>query len=105
MSIKDVTFPLPAKSKIDKKVREKVYNKFNGHCAYCGCSILPHQMHIDHIHPQSMAHFYYANPSVREKYGLRGDNVNHIDNLYPACFSCNSYKTTFSIEILRKELI
>jgi len=101
---KDHKFPAPAKPKIDKTVREKVYNKFDGRCAYCGCKILFHQMHIDHIHPQSMSHFYDAEPSVKKEYGLRGDNVNHIDNLFPACRSCNNYKATFSIDVLRKEL-
>ena len=24
---------------ISKKTREIVYNKYNGHCAYCGCEI------------------------------------------------------------------
>lgn len=24
---------------IQKKIREQVYKKYNGHCAYCGCKL------------------------------------------------------------------
>lgn len=24
---------------IPKKIREQVYQKYNGHCAYCGCEL------------------------------------------------------------------
>ena len=37
-----------AKKKID---REEVYNKCDGHCAYCGNEITIKQMQIDHIEP------------------------------------------------------
>ena len=37
---------------ISKKTREIVYNKYNGHCAYCGCEIEMKDMQVDHIVPK-----------------------------------------------------
>lgn len=37
---------------ISKKIREIVYKKYNGHCAYCGCKIEYKDMQIDHIVPK-----------------------------------------------------
>ena len=34
---------------IQKKIREKVYQKYNGHCAYCGCELEYKDMQVDHI--------------------------------------------------------
>lgn len=33
----------------NKLVREKVYQKYNGHCAYCGCELQYKDMQVDHI--------------------------------------------------------
>ena len=35
-----------------KEIRERVYNKFNGHCAYCSRVIKYKDMQVDHIIPQ-----------------------------------------------------
>lgn len=37
---------------INKKIREVVYNKYNGHCAYCGKKIAYKDMQVDHFKPQ-----------------------------------------------------
>ena len=34
---------------IPKKVREQIYEKYYGHCAYCGCEIEYKEMQVDHI--------------------------------------------------------
>ena len=34
---------------IPKSIREKVYNKCNGHCAYCGCELEYKNMQVDHV--------------------------------------------------------
>ena len=26
-------------AKLNKKLRQEIYNKYDGHCAYCGCKI------------------------------------------------------------------
>lgn len=34
---------------IPKDVRQKVYDKFKGHCAYCGCKLKYKEMQVDHF--------------------------------------------------------
>lgn len=72
---------------IPKKIREKVYQKCNGHCAYCGCELEYKDMQVDHV----TSVFYYK-------------GTNDIDNLLPACRMCNFYKSTFPLEDFRKNL-
>lgn len=72
---------------IQKKIREQVYQKYNGHCAYCGCELDYKDMQVDH---------------VISVYGNNGSN--DIDNLMPACRMCNFYKSTFPLEDFRKNL-
>jgi len=84
-----------------KELREKVYNKYEGHCAYCGKEIEYKDMEVDHIFPQARNHWI-----VRGK-GERKDIPKHIDdfdNLNPACRVCNRFKGVFGIELFRSEL-
>lgn len=78
---------------IPKKVREQVYQKYNGHCAYCGCEISYKEMQVDHI--KSVY-------STEEK--PCDEDVNDIGNLMPSCRMCNFYKSTFTIEGFRTQL-
>lgn len=77
--------------------RRTVYNKYNGHCAYCGKSIdlyynkesTNEAMFIDHILPK-----------------CRGGH-DATDNLNPACRNCNAMKggsniSEFKIRLVRK---
>lgn len=32
-----------------KEERKRIYQKYKGHCAYCGCKIRIEEMQIDHI--------------------------------------------------------
>ena len=41
-----------------KSVRERIYQKYDGHCAYCGRAIEYKGMQIDHYFPQCKARFY-----------------------------------------------
>lgn len=41
-----------SKSQMNKNVRQAVYAKYNGHCAYCGCEIDYKDMQVDHIKPK-----------------------------------------------------
>lgn len=72
---------------IQKKIREQVYQKYNGHCAYCGCKLEYKDMQVDHI--KSVCGY--------------GDN-NNIDNLFPSCRMCNFYKGISDLEYFRKGL-
>lgn len=72
---------------IPKNVRKQVYQKYNGHCAYCGCKLDYKDMQVDHI----------------ESVYKSGEN-NDIDNLMPSCRMCNFYKGYADIECFRKRL-
>lgn len=77
---------------ISKKIREQVYMKYDGHCAYCGCKLNYKDMQVDHIVS------VYVDT-------LRNNKQNDsIDNLMPSCRMCNYYKQTDDIEGLRRKL-
>jgi len=79
-----------------KKInRKEVYNKYDGHCAYCGEKITPKQMQVDHIIPQSRFHQFVR----KVKY-----HVDDIQNLNPACRICNYWKHNFTVEQFRREI-
>lgn len=69
-----------ARKSISKKIREMVYQKYNGHCAYCGQEISLTEMRVDHFIP-----FYNG-----------GEDA--IANYMPSCRQCNYYKGTFTLE-------
>ena len=65
---------------IPQSKRDIVFNKTDGHCAYCGCLLTlgnnkcPDQFQVDHIVPWAL--------------GGRND----VDNLTPSCRACNGSK-------------
>jgi 5-methylcytosine-specific restriction endonuclease McrA len=75
-----------ARKGITTRKRKEVHGKFGGRCAYCGELITQKAMQVDHVKPVY----------------LNGSNAD--DNLFPACFACNNYKLTFSIEELRHQI-
>ena len=70
-----------------KSIREQVYQKYNGHCAYCGRIIKLSEMQIDHFVP---------------KRGWVEQGTDDIDNLMPSCRLCNHYKRANSLETFRR---
>lgn len=75
-----------------KKVRQEVYNKTNGHCAYCGCE-LPKRWQVDHVVPVERQNGKYT-----------GRGTDDIDNLLPSCPSCNNYKSCLDLEDFRDQV-
>jgi hypothetical protein len=73
----------PKRRKLTKSERREVYDKMHGHCAYCGCEITMQQMQIDHV------------------VALRRGGADALDNMFPACRSCNHYKDTLTLEDFR----
>ena len=67
--------------------RQKVYEKYDGHCAYCGKAISIKEMQVDHIIPK------------------RNGGTNDIANLNPSCRLCNHYKRAADIETFRNDLL
>lgn len=76
---------------ISKKDRMTIYEKCNGHCAYCGKHIKYKEMQVDHIRPK------------REWIEAleEGQNVNDINNLNPSCRRCNHYKRSLNKEKMK----
>jgi len=68
--------------------RQAVYQKYDGHCAYCGKEIEYKEMQVDHLHPK--ARWYGA-----------GD-VDSFENLLPSCRRCNHYKRVYILEEFRR---
>lgn len=54
--------------------RLAIYNRYNGHCAYCGQHMKQKNMTVDHYVPQSKG------------------GGNNIENLMPCCSRCNAIK-------------
>lgn len=69
---------------IHRLVRQHIKEKFGGRCAYCGEK--PDKLQIDHIIPRA------------------GGGTDDPSNLMPACFSCNNYKMSMSLEQFRTEI-
>lgn len=63
--------------------RAKIWAKYNGRCAYCGCEIFLKDMQVDHIKPK--------------RSGGTDDEV----NLNPSCRLCNHYKRANTLEEFR----
>ena len=74
---------------ISKKDRMLIYNKFGGHCAYCGIEMEYKDMQVDHIVPL-------------EGWSKQGSDT--LDNMFPACRSCNHYKRARTLEGWRRIL-
>ena len=67
--------------------RMVIYRKFEGHCAYCGMEIEPKEMQVDHVVPL-------------EGWSEKGEDS--LENMFPACRSCNHYKRANTLEGWRK---
>lgn len=72
--------------KLTKNERRVVYDKMGGRCAYCGCELAYEDMQVDHI----------------EAFWFNGDDG--LNNMLPACRSCNHYKRGNSLEGWRRIL-
>jgi hypothetical protein len=80
-----------------KKInREEIYNKCNGHCAYCGVEITIKQMQVDHIEP----HWRTLTETQAQKSKIKKGS-HEIENLNPSCSRCNKWKSTYSLESFR----
>ena len=79
---------------IPKKTRALVHAKCDGRCAYCGAT-LKNGWHVDHIIPVRDWH-RHANDLAYK--------VDDVENLLPACPSCNGYKGGNPLDIFRAEL-
>ena len=82
--------------KIDRKL---IFDKYNGHCAYCGCE-LKNGFQVDHLNSQRNFDYLLRNKQIPEHI----KKLSCIENLMPSCGSCNNYKSVHSLEQFRQEL-
>lgn len=74
------------RKKLSKEDREKLYNEYDGYCAYCGEKIDIGDMQVDHIIP------------------LKKGGEDELWNMICSCRSCNHYKSTLTLEQFREQL-
>lgn len=86
--------------------RQKILNKYGKRCGYCGTDIDLKSMQVDHIIPQENFEDCIRNIMHIPKFLLHLTlrDVHNIDNLMPACRSCNNWKHSMSLEFFRHEL-
>jgi len=84
----------PKRRKLTKAERLAVYDKCGGRCAYCGCEISINQMQVDHVIPMEF----------HDAYKATGEDIDCIDNMLPACRSCNNYKSSLTLEKFRSAI-
>lgn len=70
---------------MNNRTRQIVFDKCNGHCAYCGADLLK-GWNVDHIKP------------------LVFGGTNDLENLNPSCKHCNNYKCHADLDGYRKQL-
>lgn len=92
---------------ISKKVRQLVYAKYDGHCAYCGKEIDYSDMQVDHIYPKYRYNLLKAeaekNPLLAERSGFPKD-IDDFSNLNPSCRMCNFRKSEWTVDQFREEI-
>ena len=64
--------------------QRRIFLKYGGHCAYCGCQLDPFDWHIDHVLPR--------------KCGGSHDSK----NLVAACVPCNTRKGDMTMDEFRR---
>jgi hypothetical protein len=77
---------------MNKKLRQQVYDKYGGRCAYSGTPLEP-DWQVDHRIPKRM----YAYQLIK--------NLDDFDNLMPCQRSINNYKFSYSLEDFRSFLL
>ena len=76
---------------MNKTIRDKVYAKYNGNCAYSGTP-LDKDWQVDHINPKRLY-----------DYGMFSGDPDCIDNLVPAQRLINHYKRALPLDDFRNK--
>lgn len=90
---------------MNKKLRQQVYEKYNGLCAYTG-KPLGNDWQVDHI-TSKVLHSYRVlyNGSGIDEINERRKEVDNIDNLMPAIKIVNHYKRSLDLEGFRDYML
>uniref|UniRef100_A0A6M3JD53 Putative homing endonuclease n=1 Tax=viral metagenome TaxID=1070528 RepID=A0A6M3JD53_9ZZZZ len=84
----------------ESQMRLKVYQKYDGHCAYCGKEIRFKDMQVDHLEPIHRIGEWKSGKYVYTGKMEKPEN-DTIDNMMPACRSCNYYKSSCTLQEFR----
>lgn len=85
-----------------KEDRFRIYNKYDGHCAYCGKSIEYKDMQVDHLIPKNRGCYSRWSNKEGKFVVLHGDDC--TENYMPSCRSCNFRKRDMSLEQFREAI-
>jgi hypothetical protein len=86
---------------MNNKLREQIFNKFGGRCAYCG-EELRKGWHVDHIAAIKRDSKWNMDKKRFEQTGTcRKPEHENIENYNPSCASCNIQKNSYSVEQFR----
>jgi len=97
---------------MSKAKRQKIFDKYGGKCAYCGCE-LGKFWHIDEIEPvrrgfeyikDELGNSIWENGKWATKPIMLHPERMNIENQNPACASCNINKHSDSLEDFRKAI-
>ena len=83
-----------------KEIRQQVFNKYNGKCAYCGCD-LTKSFHVDHLECVHRVTKFDHEKQKLVPNGMMYPENDNVENYMPACPSCNMYKSTCKLEVFR----
>ena len=86
---------------ISQKTRKAVYEKYGGHCAYCGCELDYKDMQVDHV---DSCYRNDTESKTGNEVKKSADELNQLDNLMPSCRMCNFYKSVSTLEAFRKRV-
>lgn len=95
---------------LSKKQRIVLRARFGGRCAYCGEVLKEKGWHADHVEPVLRKSVQDMQAAARGKFKLKAtgevfnESANCLENLFPACAPCNLLKTTYSLEMFRKQI-
>ncbi|HCM1918538.1 TPA: HNH endonuclease [Salmonella enterica subsp. salamae serovar 28:r:e,n,z15] len=95
---------------LTRKQRERLRMKFGGRCAYCGCELPEKGWHADHV--QAVLRKSERRMKAAEKGIFRLKSTGDVfrpeadcpENIFPSCAPCNLLKTTYSLEMFRKQV-
>ncbi|EDV7203693.1 HNH endonuclease [Salmonella enterica subsp. enterica serovar Bredeney] len=95
---------------LTRKQRERLRMKFGGRCAYCGCVLPEKGWHTDHV--QAVLRKSERCMKAAEKGIFRLKTTGEVfrpeadcpENIFPSCAPCNLLKTTYSLEMFRKQV-
>ena len=86
-----MSYEHPKRRRLSKIQRQQVFDLCQGHCAYCGCSITLQNMQTDHLIPMELEAIARAS----------GHDADSLENMMPACRSCNNNKSSLTLEKFR----